>query len=294
MNQPKYGFLGMELDPVQEAEDALFYAVRERNVDAVRQCLAQGTPVEATVERSYRQEGNLKKAIEVIQDNSPDDAGVQILGLLVEAQGDKPFQLPRLEMAVGLACDRGLSTALDTLLPLLPQTSRLRQTGVENLLKRAIRLSRNQETYPFARLPAAPMVTFLLNQGFPVGQHDEKQPLSLALGEGSSKSTLNSVVLSRFLECADVLIGHGAPVIDPNPRVTEHNIRVILEKASPVDSPYAHWLEHLAHQPDLADTLEALRPSIPPEQWAAYANVHLDKEWENPKPSLEHRKTLRM
>lgn len=93
-------YWGAEPDPELDRQEKLFFAVQEKNVAKVHQCLTEGIPAEPLRQHSPSGMGNLVKAVAGIERNSPDDRCIQILGLLRDAQGKTPFKTQPLETAM--------------------------------------------------------------------------------------------------------------------------------------------------------------------------------------------------
>ncbi len=275
------GYWGMEPDPELERQEKLFFAVQEKNVDKVRQCLAEGIPAEPLRQHNPSGMGNLVKAVAGIGRNSPEDPCIQILRLLKDAQGEKPFKTQPLEIAFNNAIDRGLSCALEVLVPLFPQGLAHPFAGGESLYWKALALCRSHDQYPFGRLNGPQLTQWLVThsaESVPLERRSVDQHLALDVCASRGKGN-NTVVKSErdnYRRCAQVLIEAQTPLVLSGEKDKSKSILVNLAAvAMEPDSPYHHWLEAIVANPEARHVMETVRDKLTDVEWNGYRKVLL-------------------
>ena len=270
-----------EPDPELERQEKLFFAVQEKNVDKVRQCLDEGIPAEPLRQHNPSGMGNLVKAVSGIERNSPDDRCIQILGLLRDAQGKTPFKIQPLEAAFNQAIDRGLSCALDVLVPLFPKGLAHKFPGEQNLYWKAVALCRSHDQYPFGRLGGPEMVEWLLERSstqIPLEQRleDQHQALQLFVSRSNGKSGTAKWERENHRRCANVLIAAQSPLVTASPADQSKSILLNMTAvAMEPNSGYRHWLEAIVADSQTRPVMESVRDKLTDVEWNGYREVLL-------------------
>lgn len=288
-----------EKDPELERQEKLFFAVQEKNVEKVRQCLAEGIPPDPVREHAPSNEGNLLKAVRGVNKNDPSDPCIQILSLLCKAQGDKPFTRQRLEWAFLQALGRGLTEAMEVMLPMLNGGLKHEFFGTTSLPWKALELCSNADQSPFGRADAAKMMAWLVNHGVRLETSEteirlnQSEPLATCLSRANDKFNFETWKKANYARCADVLLQAGAPLVVPHsPRQTESTLVNLVSLAGATDSPYAHWLTILAKDENACKVVETLRSKIEDRAWKAYQQSVLENSLDQ--APVAHRPSFRM